>query len=128
MIKSLQAISSMTLIFILLVGFEINKNESRMASALEESAMTDSFRLADDERPQEYIRHQRRNITHSEDEFILKTRDCMTVAYVGYDNQIHPEYCQEDTYPKGPCTQTLSQAQHAYSVRHPEMIVPVCNQ
>jgi hypothetical protein len=36
----------------------------------------------------------RRKITNAEEKWITGFADCRSVAYVGYDNQIHPDYCR----------------------------------
>ncbi len=64
--------------------------QERMASALEAIAAASTYNRYDAHPKPE----QRRRITANEDAFITAHQACWTDAYVGYDNEIHPDYCR----------------------------------
>ena len=65
----------------------------RVAASMEAVSRVQTYRLYDDEHPR-WAPKKRRRITKEEDAFISKNPVCLAEAYVGYDDQIHPDYCR----------------------------------
>lgn len=68
--------------------------DKRKAEALEEIAM-DTMRKHYDHLKLDGVPEKRRKLTPREDKFLSEhLSQCMATAYIGYDNQLHPDYCR----------------------------------
>lgn len=63
--------------------------QERMASSLEAISVSSTYRLFDT-----YPVVKRRHLTKLEDAKIMSIPGCAESAYMGYDNNIHPDYCR----------------------------------
>lgn len=74
------------------LGFSICQKLDRIGSALEAVAAATTYRHYDEihNTPE-----KRRKLTAREDAFLSHhVFDCDQVAFIGYDNELHPSYCR----------------------------------
>jgi hypothetical protein len=66
--------------------------QERIASAMEAIAAAQTYRHYDQIQP---APEKRRKLTAREDEHLSHhIADCDSVAFIGYDNNLHPDYCR----------------------------------
>ena len=89
------AIFAVGAVFKTIADRQVAKETKRASDALDYIGRMQTYRLYDHEKEKSYPRpHMRKEFTVSEYDRMMKIPGCTELVWIGYDNQVHPDYCR----------------------------------